>query len=252
MRKHKAQILARGLTNNRETLEPFFWSVSRHLTHPWEKRKKHSFRSIILVEPVFLMNVNLVSLCTVIKERWQSNPCIYCNLGLSASKYLYWHTKKCVHTQKHSRVLKHYFTDSVTKPNRENLRLQFHSEQCNQHLFPRRFPLSPPSSLPQTGPPRWHDSLSHNQSLLFANAAALCASHSQQALQSYTAGGRYSSKHKHTWITQTGSCRELQFVCVVVCVCVCVPDRSDAGWSLALLGSIDVSTSELAHRGVID
>lgn len=81
---------------------------------------------------------------------------------------------------------------------------------------PSLLPLSSPFSPPYTDPPRWHDSLSYNKSRLFANAAALCASHSQQALQSCTAGSGYSSKHKHTWITQTGSCREILRVCVCV------------------------------------
>ena len=109
----------------------------------------------------------------------------------------------------------------------ETLQLRLHGKQCNQHLFPSRLLLSPPFSLPEQALPG-DMTVSHITSLRCLLTLRLFAHHihNRPCNPTQQAAARAAST-THTWITQTGSCGELQFECVghYVCVCVCVCAR---------------------------
>lgn len=98
--------------------------------------------------------------------------------------------------------------------------------------------------------------VSHKTSLCCLLTPQLSVHHIHNRLCKFcTAGSGYSSKHKHTSITQMGSCRELRFTCACcwcmrVCVCVGMYHRQQC--YCLVTGPVIVSTSELEHRGVTD
>lgn len=121
------------------------------------------------------------------------------------------------------------FTDSEAAPNRGIYSFRFTASSAISiyspavsHFLPHSLPLNRPSLV---------TCLSHNQSLLFANAAALCASHSCQAVQSYAAGGGVQQQAQ-THLKNTDRLLWGAGLCVSECVlhvresvCTCVCPR---------------------------